>query len=215
MNAQQATDSPQDHSPTSQDKPEDPEDRDTMAEETVAGETAAAESREATGHTRNQNQQGRDDQENTQAPTPSQEDIKIVIFRTANRSTIGVHRTGTDPHLEVYHHGDLDLLLETAPTTVQSALRKWESQPRNPKHSPPAKTKQRNNQKKATKGAAPPAETDQNETNQGITPKETPVKGQPDQAEAGDRITQPEIPSNNQPETPAVNQPAQAAFSLF
>ena len=210
MNAQQATDFPQDHSPTSQDEPEDPEDRDTTAEETLAEESG-----EATGHTRNQNQQRRDDQENSQAPPPGQEDIKIVIFRTANRSTIGVHRTGTDPHLEVYHHGDLDLLLETAPTTVQSALRKWESQPRNPKHSPPAKTKQRKNQKKATKGAAPPAETDQNETNQGITPKETPVKGQPDQTEATDRITQPETSSNNQPETPAVNQPAQAAFSLF
>lgn len=228
MNEQTTTDSPNGHSPTPQDDAKGPEDQNTTDEGTPAEETPAAN---APAH----NQQDQDDQDNSPTPHPNQEDFRIVISRTANRSIIGVHRTDTDPYIEIHHQGDVDLLLETAHNTFRSALQKWESQPRNPKHSPPPKTKQRKNQRNTPKGAASPAEPDQSETNEPVTPDDTPVNNETDQTEAkevvtsedtpvndhtdqnevNEPVTQQKTPSNDQPETPEVNQPAQGAFSLF
>ena len=193
MNAQQATEPSQEYSPTSPDETKDPEEHKNAAGETTDSQT--------------QNQHDQDGEEHSPATAPSQEDIKIVIFRTANRSTIGVHRTDTDPHLEVYHHGDLDLLIETASATIRSALQKWESQPRNPKHSPPAKTRQQKNQRNASKTSTPPTEPNQTDTNEENNQQQTLVDNQQHQTESKDK--------NKQPEAPANDQPAQGAFSLF
>ena len=199
MNEQTTTDSPKGYSPTLQDDAKGPEDHNTTDEGTPAEETPAAN---APAH----NQQDQNGQNNSPAPHPNQEDFRIVISRTENRSIIGVHRTDTDPYIEIHHQDDVDLLLETARTTYRSALQKWESQPRNPKHSPPPKTKQRKNQRNAPKGAAPPAEPDQSGTNEVVIPENTPVNDETNQPEVNELVTPEETPVNDETDQPEVNE---------
>ena len=95
--------------------------------------------------------------------TPSDEpdELKLVISIRAGRSTIGVQRPSSDPHLESDNALDLSTLLGRIPGVIERAQALWREAPRHPGYARPAPPARRN----ARRGrASSPGSVDESET---------------------------------------------------
>ena len=66
------------------------------------------------------------------------EELKLVVSIRAGRSTIGVQRPASDPHLESDDALDLSTLLGRIPGVVERAQARWRDAPRHPGYARPA-----------------------------------------------------------------------------
>ena len=73
-------------------------------------------------------------------PTPpdAPEELKLVVSIRAGRSTIGVQRPASDPHLESDDALDLSSLLGRIPGVIERAQIRWREAPRYPGYARPA-----------------------------------------------------------------------------
>ncbi len=92
--------------------------------------------------------------------TPSNEadELKLVVSIRAGRSTIGVQRPASDPHLESDGALDLATLLERIPGVLERAQARWRDAPQYPGYVRPAPPARRGGQP-ASQGAAQESET--------------------------------------------------------
>ena len=71
------------------------------------------------------------------------EELKLVVSIRAGRSTIGVQRPASDPHLESDDALDLTTLLGRIPGVLERAQARWRETPRHPGYARPAPPVQR------------------------------------------------------------------------
>lgn len=96
---------------------------DTEPTETEPTETAPAASAEP---------------ETEATPPDGPEELKLVVSIRAGRSTIGVQRPASDPHLESDDALDLTTLLGRIPGVLERAQVRWRDAPRHPGYARPA-----------------------------------------------------------------------------
>lgn len=93
-------------------------------------------------------------------PSDAPEELKLVVSIRAGRSTIGVQRPASDPHLESDNALDLSTLLGRIPGVLERAQARWRAAPRHPGYArpdPPARRGGRRGQP-GSPGAPPEAE---------------------------------------------------------
>ena len=66
------------------------------------------------------------------------EELKLVVSIRAGRSTIGVQRPSSDPHLESDNALDLSTLLSRIPGVIERAQARWRDAPQHPGYARPA-----------------------------------------------------------------------------
>ena len=66
------------------------------------------------------------------------EELKLVVSIRAGRSTIGVQRPASDPHLESDNALDLSTLLGRIPGVIERAQARWRDAPQHPGYVRPA-----------------------------------------------------------------------------
>ena len=66
------------------------------------------------------------------------EDLKVVVSIKGGRTTIGVQRPSSDPHIETFDDVDLAGLTQEVLPVIERARAKWEEEPRHPAHARPA-----------------------------------------------------------------------------
>ena len=94
-------------------------------------------------------------------PSDAPDEIKLVVSIRAGRSTIGVQRPSSDPHLESDTALDLTTLLGRIPEVIERAQARWRETPRHPGYARPAPPARRN----ARRGqASSPGSVDEPET---------------------------------------------------
>ena len=71
-------------------------------------------------------------------PPEAAEELKLVVSIRAGRSTIGVQRPASDPHLESDDALDLSTLLERIPGVLERAQARWRDAPMHPGYARPA-----------------------------------------------------------------------------
>lgn len=71
-------------------------------------------------------------------PPDGPEELKLVVSIRAGRSTIGVQRPASDPHLESDNALDLTALLGRIPGVLERAQARWRDAPRHPGYARPA-----------------------------------------------------------------------------
>ena len=71
-------------------------------------------------------------------PSDAADELKLVVSIRAGRSTIGVQRPASDPHLESDDALDLTALLERIPGVLERARARWRDAPRHPGYARPA-----------------------------------------------------------------------------
>ena len=71
-------------------------------------------------------------------PSDAADELKLVVSIRAGRSTIGVQRPASDPHLESDDALDLTTLLERIPGVLERAQARWREAPRHPGYARPA-----------------------------------------------------------------------------
>ena len=71
-------------------------------------------------------------------PSDAADELKLVVSIRAGRSTIGVQRPASDPHLESDDALDLTALLERIPGVLERAQARWRDAPRHPGYARPA-----------------------------------------------------------------------------
>ena len=71
-------------------------------------------------------------------PPDGPEELKLVVSIRAGRSTIGVQRPASDPHLESDNALDLSTLLGRIPEVLERAQARWREAPRHPGYARPA-----------------------------------------------------------------------------
>ena len=71
-------------------------------------------------------------------PPEAAEELKLVVSIRAGRSTIGVQRPASDPHLESDGALDLTTLLERIPGVLERAQARWRDAPQYPGYVRPA-----------------------------------------------------------------------------
>ena len=71
------------------------------------------------------------------------EELKLVVSIRAGRSTIGVQRPASDPHLESDDALDLTTLLGRVPGVIERAQARWRDAPIHPGYARPAPPAQR------------------------------------------------------------------------
>ena len=72
------------------------------------------------------------------SPSEAPEELKLVVSIRAGRSTIGVQRPASDPHLESDNALDLSTLLGRIPGVLERAQDRWREAPRHPGYARPA-----------------------------------------------------------------------------
>ena len=72
------------------------------------------------------------------APPDAPEELKLVVSIRAGRSTIGVQRPASDPHLESDNALDLTTLLGRIPGVFERAQARWREAPQYPGYARPA-----------------------------------------------------------------------------
>ena len=138
------------------------------ADESLRGETAddavaAVVEEEDSKCKTAQDPQGSDDAEE-QAGQP--EDLKVVVSIKGGRTTIGVQRPSSDPHIESFDEGDLTGLAQETLAVVERARARWEGNHKHPAHvrpDPPAGRRGRRGQGEAqdATGSAEEAQSQQ------------------------------------------------------
>ena len=106
-----------------------------------------------------EDRQGSDDAEEKAVgdETEASEDLKVVLSIKGGRTTIGVQRPSSDPHIETFDDPDLAGLTQETLAVVERARAKWEDAPRYPAHerpAPPARRRNRREQRSAQAGTA-------------------------------------------------------------
>ncbi len=89
------------------------------------------------------------------------DELKLIVSIRAGRSTIGVQRPASDPHLESTDDLDLSNLLDRIPAVIERAEARWREAPRHPGYAraaPPARRSGRRGQ------ASSSASVDESET---------------------------------------------------
>ena len=71
-------------------------------------------------------------------PSDAADELKLVVSIRAGRSTIGVQRPASDPHLESDDALDLTTLLGRIPGVLERAQARWREAPRHPGYARPA-----------------------------------------------------------------------------
>ncbi len=66
------------------------------------------------------------------------DELKLIVSIRAGRSTIGVQRPASDPHLESDDALDLSTLLDRIPGVLERAKARWRDAPRHPGYARPA-----------------------------------------------------------------------------
>ena len=95
------------------------------------------------------------------APPDAPEELKLVVSIRAGRSTIGVQRPASDPHLESDNALDLTTLLGRIPGVLERAQDRWREAPQYPDYARPAPPARQN----ARRGqASSPGSVDESET---------------------------------------------------
>ena len=102
----------------------------------TAADPAAAVAKEQEGKNKTDNEQEVSDDTEPQAD-PSEE-LKVVMSLKEGRSTIGVQRPSSDPHIEPVDDPDLSGLVREVPAVVERARARWEDAPKYPHHERPA-----------------------------------------------------------------------------
>ena len=102
----------------------------------AADDTAAAvaEEQDANEETEQDPQDADDVEEEAGQP----EDLKVVVSIKGGRTTIGVQRPSSDPHIETFDDVDLAGLTQEVLPVIERARAKWEEEPRHPAHARPA-----------------------------------------------------------------------------
>ena len=97
------------------------------------------------------------DADDAEAQAGQPEDLKVVLSIKGGRTTIGVQRPSSDPHIETFDDGDLAGLSQEVLPVIERARAKWEDEPRHPAHerpAPPARRQPRRSQGAEQAGAA-------------------------------------------------------------
>ena len=71
-------------------------------------------------------------------PPETAEELKLVVSIRAGRSTVGVQRPASDPHLESDDALDLTTLLGRIPGVIERAQARWRDAPQHPGYVRPA-----------------------------------------------------------------------------
>ena len=98
--------------------------------------------------------QGSDATEEQAGPS---DDLKVVVSLKGGRTTIGVQRPSSDPHIESFDDRDISGLTQEVPAVIERARARWEDEPRYRTHArpaPPARRQARRQQGGAWAGAA-------------------------------------------------------------
>ena len=95
---------------------------------------AVAEEQDANEETEQDPQDADDVEEEAGQP----EDLKVVVSIKGGRTTIGVQRPSSDPHIETFDDVDLAGLTQEVLPVIERARAKWEEEPRHPAHARPA-----------------------------------------------------------------------------
>ena len=110
------------------------------ADESLFGDSAddaaaaVAEEQDANEETEQDPQDAGDVEEEAGQP----EDLKVVVSIKGGRTTIGVQRPSSDPHIETFDDVDLAGLTQEVLPVIERARAKWEEEPRHPAHARPA-----------------------------------------------------------------------------
>ena len=77
-------------------------------------------------------------QEAEASPSRAADELKLIVSIRDGRSTIGVQRPASDPHLESDNALDLATLLGRVPGVIERAQARWREAPRHPGYARPA-----------------------------------------------------------------------------
>ena len=84
------------------------------------------------------NGQERPDSDEAEEQTGKPEELKVVVSLKEGRTTIGVQRPSSDPHIESFDDPDLSGLAWEIPEVLERARARWENALRYPAHARPA-----------------------------------------------------------------------------
>ena len=84
------------------------------------------------------NGQERQDSVEAEEQSGKPEELKVVVSLKEGRTTIGVQRPSSDPHIESFDDPDLSELVREVPAVAERARAKWEDAPKYPAHTRPA-----------------------------------------------------------------------------
>ena len=110
------------------------------------------------------------DSDDAEDGAASKDDLKVVVSIKGGRSTIGIQKPSSDPHIETFVDGDLGSLAQEVPAVTERAKARWEETPKHPAYARPAPPARRGNRRRQGAAQAATAE-EETEREQAQTPR--------------------------------------------